>query len=155
MKRSKGNAATGEAKSTAGECVCVTLRRAARAFSHVYDEALAPSGLRITQFSLLRAIARFEPVTIGDLAQAQALDRTTLSRNLLPLERSGFVRQAPGADRRTSQVQVTPAGHAAIARALPLWRKTQQRIRHEFGDAALGELGALNVRAEALASKSR
>jgi len=154
MKRSRANAKKGEAAPASGECVCVTLRRAARAFSQVYDEALAPSGLRITQFSLLRAIARLEPVTIGDLAQAQALDRTTLSRNLMPLERAGFLRQAPGADRRTSEVQVTPAGHAAIARALPLWRKTQLRIRHEFGDASLVELRALNERAEALASAS-
>ncbi|MEP6940448.1 MAG: MarR family winged helix-turn-helix transcriptional regulator [Rudaea sp.] len=155
MKRSTTNEVRAAPAPVAGECVCVTLRRAARALSQVYDEALASSGLRITQFSLLRGIARLEPVSIGDLAQMQVLDRTTMSRNLAPLERAGLVRQAPGDDRRTSQVQVTPAGHAAIARALPLWRKAQRRIRQEFGDASLGQLRALNAKAEALAEQMR
>jgi DNA-binding MarR family transcriptional regulator len=133
------------------ECVCVTLRRAARAFSQIYDDALAPSGLRITQFSLLRAVARLEPASIGNLAAAQALDRTTLSRNLAPLERDGLINQGPGADRRVSEISLTAAGRAAIARALPLWRQTQRKIREEFSDAALGQLRTLNDKAEALA----
>ena len=137
------------------ECVCVTLRRAARAFSHIYDEALAPSGLRITQFSLLRAIARLAPVPIGDLAAAQALDRTTLSRNVAPLERDGLIEQSPGSDRRVSEIRLTETGQAAIARALPLWRQTQRRIRQEFGDETLAQLRALNEQAERLATRLR
>ena len=133
------------------ECVCVTLRRAARAFSQIYDDALAPSGLRITQFSLLRAIARLEPVSIGELAAEQALDRTTLSRNLTPLERDGFVEQAPGLDRRVSEVRITSAGHAAIERALPLWKQTQKKIRQEFSDESLAQLQTLKDKAQALA----
>lgn len=137
------------------ECVCATLRRAARAFSLLYDEALAPSGLRITQFSLLRAIARLAPVPIGDLAVAQALDRTTLSRNVAPLERDGLIEQTPGSDRRVSEIRLTAAGQAAIARALPLWRQVQRRIRQEFGDEALSQLRALNAHAEQLAGRLR
>ncbi len=151
VKKSGKSADTDTGTAQPAECVCVTLRRAARAFSQLYDDALAPSGLRITQFSLLRAVARLEPASISDLAVAQALDRTTLSRNLAPLERDGFLEQAPGADRRVSEIRLTAAGHAAIARALPLWRQTQRTIRHEFSDAALAQLRALNDKAEALA----
>lgn len=151
MKKSEKSGEGDVAGAQPVECVCVTLRRAARAFSQIYDDALAPSGLRITQFSLLRAVARLEPTSISDLAAAQALDRTTLSRNLAPLERDGLIEQAPGVDRRVSEIRLTAAGHAAIARALPLWRQTQKKIRHEFSDTALAQLRALNDKAEALA----
>ena len=82
------------------ECVCINLRRMSRVVSQIYDDALAPAGLKITQFCLLRAIERLGPASVGVLADDQELDRTTLTRNLALLERDGLIEQAPGADKQ-------------------------------------------------------
>jgi DNA-binding MarR family transcriptional regulator len=109
-------------------CLCTNLRRSARAISNIYDAALAPSGIKITQFSLLRAVERNEPITITELADEIALDRTTLARNLMPLQRDCLVELSPGADQRVTEVRLTRTGRAAIAAALPLWVKTQAEV---------------------------
>src|ERR1700751_4790507 len=110
-------------------CVCATLRRAARAITAAYDAALAPSGLRITQFSILRRLARLGPLPVTRLAAEAALDRSTMGRNLNPLERRGLVRIKVGnSDQRERIAYLTAAGEAAIAAALPHWRKAQKRI---------------------------
>jgi DNA-binding MarR family transcriptional regulator len=110
-------------------CACITLRRAARAVTAAYDAALAPSGLRITQFSILRRLARLGPLPVTRLAAEAALDRSTMGRNLNPLERRGLVRIKVGnADQRERIAYLTAAGEAAIAAALPHWRKTQKQI---------------------------
>lgn len=113
------------------ECICVNLRRAARAVSQLYDIALAASGLKITQFSLLRAIERNtlkqnRRASINLLAEEMELDRSTLARNLRPLERDGLVTLSPGRDKRVVEANLTTAGIAAIAHALPLWRHAQR-----------------------------
>src|SRR5579863_2878917 len=92
------------------ECVCVNLRRAARAMSQLYDEALAESGVKITQFSLLRAVERNEPAPITLLAEEMELDRTTLARNLQPLERERLIVLKPGNDKRVVEVSLTAVG---------------------------------------------
>src|ERR1700741_1627480 len=107
------------------ECVCVNLRRAARAMTALYDDALAASGVKITQFSLLRAVERNEPAPIGALAEDLELDRTTLARNLDPLQRDGLLELAPGSDRRVTEVRLTRKGRAALAKALPRWQQAQ------------------------------
>jgi DNA-binding MarR family transcriptional regulator len=110
-------------------CVCSTLRRATRAVTAAYDSALAPVGLRITQFAVLRSLARLGPLPVSRLAAEIALDRSTMGRNLDPLERRGFVRLAVGErDQRERVAHLTPAGEAAIEAALPHWRAAQQRI---------------------------
>ena len=114
-------------------CACFNLRRAARAVTQLYDHTLAPSGLRTTQLTLLVALAKAGPVPFTRLARALGMDRTTLTRNLAPLERDGFVTQQPGADRRVKLVQITDAGLAALARAIPLWQKAQQHITTGLG----------------------
>jgi DNA-binding transcriptional ArsR family regulator len=93
-------------------CACFNLRRAARAVTQLYDHTLAPSGLRATQVTLLVALAKAGPVPFTRLASALGMDRTTLTRNLAPLERDGFVTQSPGADRRVKLVRITDAGLA-------------------------------------------
>jgi DNA-binding MarR family transcriptional regulator len=104
-------------------CACATLRRAARAVTAAYDAALAPSGLRITQFSILRRLARLGPLPVTRLASEVALDRSTMGRNLNPLERRGLVRIKVGnADQRERIAYLTAAGEAAIAAAVPHWR---------------------------------
>ena len=119
-------------KNVAG-CVGANIRRANRAVSQFYDDVLRPSGLRITQFSLLARVMELQPVTINDLAEAVLMDRTTLGRNLKPLEKQGLVRIAPGSDRRTRLVRPTPEGGAALMRTLPLWQKAQAHMREKLG----------------------
>lgn len=109
-------------------CYCTRLRRAARALTEHYDAALAPAGLKVTQYSLLRAIGRLDAPCISDLAEATGLDRSTLGRNLRVLAKEGLVAMASGADERARLVGITAKGHAAVALAQPLWDATQERI---------------------------
>jgi DNA-binding MarR family transcriptional regulator len=113
-------------------CVCLNLRRAARAVSQIYDEALASSGIKITQFSLLRAVERNEPVAISALPEELDLDRTTMARNLGPLERDRLVTLAAGSDQRVTEVRLTAKGRAVVAKALPLWEDAQAQIRQRL-----------------------
>jgi DNA-binding MarR family transcriptional regulator len=107
-------------------CACTTLRRAARAVTAAYDAALAPSGLRITQFSILRRLARLGPLPVTRLAAEAALDRSTMGRNLNPLERRGLVRIEVGnVDQREHVAHLTAAGEAAIEAARRLQRVCQ------------------------------
>ncbi|HEX6834218.1 MAG TPA: MarR family winged helix-turn-helix transcriptional regulator [Rudaea sp.] len=126
-------------------CVCINLRRAARAISKLYDDALAESGLKITQFSLLREIERSEPAPISRLADAVELDRTTLARNLSPLERDGLVALAAGEDLRVTEVRLTRKGRAAIARAVPMWERAQAQIASRLPAGGLGQLQKIVV----------
>jgi DNA-binding MarR family transcriptional regulator len=110
-------------------CACTLLRRATRSISAAYDAALAPSGLRITQFSVLRTLARLGPLPTTRLAAEAALDRSTMGRNLDPLERRSLVRIEVGEfDQRERVAHLTAAGEAAIEAALPHWREAQARV---------------------------
>jgi DNA-binding MarR family transcriptional regulator len=110
-------------------CACSNLRRATRAVTAMYDAALAPSGLRITQFSVLIALARLGPLPVTRLAAEVAIDRSTMGRNLDPLERRGFVRIKIGAaDQRERIAHLTAAGGRAIEAARPYWHSAQERI---------------------------
>jgi DNA-binding MarR family transcriptional regulator len=117
-----------ELAEVAADCACRSLRRTARAVTQLYDETLRPSGLRVTQFTLLVAVALSEPVPITRLADALALDRTTLARDLRPLNERGLVEVAAGDDRRMRVVRLTRQGRDAIARAYPLWEQAQARM---------------------------
>jgi DNA-binding MarR family transcriptional regulator len=136
-------------------CVCVNLRRAARAVSYLYDEALAASGIKITQFSLLRAVERNEPIAITALAEELELDRTTLARNLGPLERDRLVLLVAGDDQRVTEVRLTAGGRAAIARALPLWENAQAETGRLFARGRIEQLRVIAVEATAAAAKLR
>jgi DNA-binding MarR family transcriptional regulator len=117
-----------ELAEVAADCACKSLRRAARAVTQRYDETLRPSGLRVTQFTLLVAVAVSEPVPITRLADTLTLDRTTLARDLRPLTERGLVEVAAGDDRRMRVVRLTGQGRDAIARAYPLWKQAQARL---------------------------
>ena len=114
-------------------CVCINLRRLARLTTQLYDEAMADSGLKITQYSLLCAIERTQPAALSALAEEVDLDRTTLARNLAPLEREGLVILSAGTDRRVTQIALTPRGRAAIRRARPQWERAQRRVLERLG----------------------
>lgn len=117
----------------AWQCTCFNVRRAARAISQIYDDALEPSGLRINQFSLLGAIEATGPAPVSELALLMELDRTTLTRNLKTLHKIGLIDISPGRDKRERRVAATPKGIAVMARAKPLWRAAQDRIVAELG----------------------
>jgi DNA-binding MarR family transcriptional regulator len=122
----------------ASQCAGNGLRRASRAITQLYARILAPSGLQPTQFALLVACAVAGETPMTTLADALAMDRTTLTRNLRPLERQGLVRVEEGSDRRVRIVALTRKGRAALAGALPLWKKAQERVAEAFGRERLG-----------------
>lgn len=123
--------------------MCGRLRRAARALTQLYDDCMAPSGLRVTQYSLMSTLAGHGPVRITDLAALTLLDRTALSRNLDPLVAKGYVEVAPGRDARTREVALTRAGKAACDRARPYWRRAQAQVSAKLGSPRVDALVAL------------
>jgi DNA-binding MarR family transcriptional regulator len=133
-----------ENEALARQCNCLAIRQAARHVSQFYDQLLAPSGLRATQFAILSRLQRGGPMTINELAAKLVMDRTTLGRNLLPLEREELVEIGPGAtDRRRREVRLSAAGAARLAGARRGWAQAQQRFDTVFGPeraAALRDL---------------
>jgi len=125
-------------------CLCLHTQRAARALARLFDKALRPFGLSNGQFSLLMALNRPEPPSIGMLAPFLAMDRTSLTAALKPLERRGLVQIKPDMqDRRSRLVQITAEGVALLEAALPTWRETHARL-----DAALPEGAPNRLRAD-------
>src|SRR5882724_4883243 len=110
-------------------CLCSALRQASRSVSRLYDEELRGVGLRATQFSLLRILARAGQVRQGDLGGLAHLEETTLTRNLRPLVDAGWVSIQSGEDRREKLVRITEAGTAKLAEARPAWERAQKRMR--------------------------
>ncbi|MFO1414443.1 MAG: MarR family winged helix-turn-helix transcriptional regulator [Burkholderiales bacterium] len=143
-------AAAAEIDTTAA-CVCGRLRRASRALTQLYDDLMAPCGLRVTQFSLLRTLARTgTPVRISELAALTLIDRTALSRNLEPLVAQGWVEIAAGQDARTREVGLTRAGRAALAKATPLWQAAQAEVARRLGASRIDALVGLLATVEEL-----
>ena len=126
--------------SAAAMCTSFNLRKAARAVTQFYDDALRESGLKSTQFSLLAAAALAGKAPISRLAEDMAMDRTTLTRNLKPLQAEGLLRIEAGADRRVRNVAVTPEGEALLEKAIPMWRSAQTHMIDRMGDERWGEL---------------
>jgi DNA-binding MarR family transcriptional regulator len=113
-----------------GECYSLALRRAARAVSRRYDEALAPLALNNGQFSMLVLLAGLGPVRIQKVAETLAMDRTTVTAALKPLQRRKLVRvHVAEDDARAREVVLTPAGAALLSEAMPLWRVQQERLK--------------------------
>lgn len=122
-------------------CLCLHAQRAARALARRFDVALQPVGLTSGQFSLLMSLNRPEPPRMGDVAALLAMDRTTLTANLKPLERRGLVdTSADPADRRARLLRLTPAGREILDRAVPIWRHVHGQV--EAGLADPGQLRA-------------
>jgi DNA-binding MarR family transcriptional regulator len=130
-------------------CLCLHLQRAARAVARRFDEALRPSGLTNGQFSLLMSLNRPEPPTIGHVAALLAMDRTTLTANLKPLERRALVEvRIDNADRRSRRLVLTQQGRDLLQIALPVWQ-SQHRVIEELlagndADSLRTELRALS-----------
>jgi DNA-binding MarR family transcriptional regulator len=115
------------------QCNCSSLRSATRVLTQAYDEVLRPSGLRMSQFSILSRTAALGELPMSELAEHLAMDRTTLGRNLQPLERDDLVQIQVGQDRRERLISLTPNGRKTLARAKPLWDRIHQRFEKKMG----------------------
>jgi DNA-binding MarR family transcriptional regulator len=121
-------------------CTCGELRKAARAVTLLYDDAIKSSGLLSTQFGVLQVIYDIDSIRISDLADKLRMDRTTLTRNLSVLEREGFIKISQGKDHRTRIVAATQKGRSAVAKATPLWHEVQLKVRQKMGESSWHEL---------------
>lgn len=119
--------------SNSEACVCLNLRKASRAITQYYDSVLQPSGLRITQFSILIAAARAGSIPISKLANHMVINRTTLTRNLKPLQKQGLLEISTGRDLRTRFITLTSKGETVLQKALPAWQTAQQRCVKSLG----------------------
>jgi DNA-binding MarR family transcriptional regulator len=111
------------------ECLCTKLRMASRAITQRYDDAIADCGIRSTQFTVLIALAQAPLFPLSKLADVLVMDRTTLTRNLMPLVREGLVEERPAEDKRVRAFALSGDGKQMLARALPGWRKAQAGMK--------------------------
>jgi len=122
-----------ECLEIADTCTFFSVRRASRVVGKIFDEALRPVGVRATQFSLLVGLGMVESATVTRMADSLALDRTSLTRNLGPLERSGLVESFGGADGRERRVRLTERGARRLADGFAHWQQAQQNVVARLG----------------------
>jgi DNA-binding MarR family transcriptional regulator len=131
-------------KPGAEVCNCYALRAASRHITQAYDQFLAPAGLRTTQFSILAKLKRKGPLTINALAEDMVMDRTTLGRNILPLERDGLIKIQPSAtDGRAKELTLTKAGEQRLQAGRKGWAAAQARFENAYGAKRAAELRGL------------
>lgn len=114
-------------------CICFRLRRAAREVTQLYDRALAPAGISLNEYSILRRLAP-GPRVLGEFAGELGMDRSTLTRNAKPLIAAGLLREARGDDARQRVLAITAAGTRRLVQAAPLWARAQQETQSLIGD---------------------
>lgn len=124
-------------------CTCLRLRKLTRRVTRHYDAHLARAGLRVTQFSVLGMLQHSASLSLSELAARLEMDRTTLSRNLGPLEAAAWVEVGAGRDARSRAVRITAAGREAWERAKPLWRRAQDELNQALGPDHVAGLHAL------------
>lgn len=124
-------------------CICVAVRKASRKLTARYDDVLAPTGINLAQFSLLRNIRRHGPLSLTALSDLVELDRSTLGRNVKVLERDGLVSTAAGKDQREALIRLSAQGERTLDQALPLWRGVQAEVQTRVGADRLADLEAL------------
>jgi DNA-binding MarR family transcriptional regulator len=126
------------------DCNCFVVRSAARHVTQLYDQFLAPVGLHVTQFSILAKLKRLGPMTINALAKEMVMDRTTLGRNVLPLERDGLIKiEASATDGRAKQLHLTKAGEKRLLAGREAWERAQARFDSRFGAKRAADFRAM------------
>jgi DNA-binding MarR family transcriptional regulator len=143
------------AQNLLDNCMCHKTRMASRTITRAYDDALRTTGLRATQVSVLAAVSARGALSIQSLADFLGMDRTTLTRNLKPLEERGLVVLAPEARHRSRMLALAPSGHAVLREALPHWERAQRAARKRLGNESwLGVQQALTDLTEGIDSSS-
>ena len=125
-------------------CMCASIRRASRALTQMYDDALRPLGLHATQFSILRALELAGEVSQSQLSTLLFIDSTTLTRNLRILRKKGWIAVRAGVDRRERWLQLAPLGGRELQRVTPAWERVQKKFQHQLGDARWRDLRKLS-----------
>jgi DNA-binding MarR family transcriptional regulator len=128
---------------TTTPCYCAALRIATRKATAIYDDALAPAGIGLAQFSLLRKIERGGRLSLSELGRLASLDRSTIGRNVKVLQRRGLIEVGPGDDHREATVALAEDGRAVLRKGAPLWRAAQARIEAKLGEGGADQLRAL------------
>jgi DNA-binding MarR family transcriptional regulator len=121
-------------------CLCDSLRQATRAVTRMYDDALRPVKLRITQYTVLSCLVAMGEARVRDLSASLLIEETTLTRSLKPLQENGWIQSRSGDDRRERYVSVTPAGRQLLAKATPLWNRAQAALRTRISQSGWDEL---------------
>lgn len=114
-------------------CNCFSLRKATRAITQFYDHCLEPAGIRATQFTLLVSLASVTAHTLTEMANALVMDRTTLTRNLKPLEKLGLIQTIEPRDKRSKAYALTDKGRETLNKGIPLWQAAQQKVSNSIG----------------------
>lgn len=127
----------------ANSCICIHLRQAARKTSAIYDEALAPLGISVAQFSLLRKISRATTISLTELARIAELDRSTMGRNAKVLQKLGLIEPASSDDHRETTITLSTEGHRLVKQGEPLWDQAQSEIEARLGHKGVEQLRAL------------
>jgi DNA-binding MarR family transcriptional regulator len=126
------------------DCNCFVVRSAARHVTLLYDQFLAPVGLHVTQFSILAKLKRLGPMTINALAKEMVMDRTTLGRNALPLERDGLIKiEVSASDGRAKELHLTKAGERRLLAGRAAWERAQARFDSRFGAKRAADFRAM------------
>ena len=155
MSRHITNLTTGRNRERLSVCVCNTLRMVSRVVTQLYDDCLRPSGLRVTQFSILAAVARLGEASLKQLEDELAIDQTTLTRSLTLLERDGVLERASHPDGRIKAMRLTGKGRRALEVARPLWAQAQAKVLRELGTKAWTDAQRQLARLHHVAVKKR
>ncbi len=139
MQVKSGSTDSFDLKGT-GSCAAFNFRRTARAVTRLYDLGLEPSGIRATQFAILTAVAKFQPISISRIGEILVIDQTTLPRSLRLLQKQGFLEVSPRSVKRQRFLTLTDAGAKTLAVAVPLWRKVQAKFLSDMGGDAWAAL---------------
>ncbi len=133
MLAKQSNPDLDKCREAAASCACFNFRKASRVVTQMFDEELAPSGLRSTQLVILLATHVNGSLSPAGLAEELVTDRSTLTRNLQPLIKRRLIRMTHGKDRRTRVISLTPSGVATLAKAIPYWERAQNRFVNQLG----------------------
>ena len=125
------------------ECACFDLRKATRAISRMYDDFLRDAGVNVTQFSLLRLIRTEKEISVSTLSRYMVMDRTSITRALVPLERDTLIKSRPGADKRIRIVSLTKKGLKLVEDAEPKWRRAQEALMETIGEGRWTAISSL------------
>ena len=155
MTRGGPKLTTGQDRGRLSPCVCNTLRMVTRGVTQLYDDCLRPSGLRVTQFTVLAAIARPGEASLTQLEDELAIDQTTLTRSVSLLERRGVIERASHPDGRVKAMRLTAKGRQALDVARPLWAQAQGKVLRALGTKAWADAERRLTRLHHVAVKTR